>query len=84
MDRVSPDSIGPGAAPDAHEISREEIQRRLHDPTLVIVDVLAEAVYAAAHIPGAINLPLAELAQRAPATLPERDAEVAVYCGSFS
>lgn len=69
MDRVSPDSSGAAAAPDAHGISREELERRLRDPSLIIVDVLPEAAYAAAHIPGSISLPLAELAQRAPAAL---------------
>ncbi|HBZ72800.1 MAG TPA: hypothetical protein DEP35_24945 [Deltaproteobacteria bacterium] len=63
------------------EISREEIRRRLHDPSLTIVDVLPASSYAEAHIPGAIGLPMEEVAIRAPLLLPDRDAEIAVYCG---
>jgi rhodanese-related sulfurtransferase len=84
MGSASPDPAGAGAVPDVHDISREELQRRLREPSLVLVDVLPEAAYAAAHIPGAINLPLAELARRAPALIPDRAAEIAVYCAAFS
>lgn len=67
----------------AHEvpgISREEIERRLRDPALAIVDVLPRESYAAAHIPGARSLPLAEVSSRAPEVLPDRSQEIAVYC----
>ncbi len=72
------------AAPhaDVPEISYEELKRRLHDPSLVIVDVLPAPSYAAEHVPGAINLPLADITSRAPTLLPNRGAEIAVYCGS--
>lgn len=72
------------AAPpaDIPEISPEELKRRLHDPSLVIVDVLPASSYAAEHIPGAINLPLADISSRASTLLPNRGAEIAVYCGS--
>ena len=40
---------------DVPEISREELRRRLRDPTLTIVDALPTASYEAAHIPGALN-----------------------------
>jgi phage shock protein E len=66
------------------EISREEILRRLHDPDLVIVDVLPAAAYAERHIAGAINLPVAEIRQRARAALPDPDRAVAVYCGGWT
>jgi rhodanese-related sulfurtransferase len=66
------------------EISREEIHRRLSDSSLTIVDVLPEPAYAAAHIPGAINLPLEAISGRARELLPNFDAEIAVYCGQFT
>ena len=66
------------------EISREEIQRRLNDASLTVVDVLPESSYAAAHIPGAINLPLEAIGGRARELLPEFDAEIAVYCAQFT
>ncbi len=66
------------------EISREEIRRRLHDPTLVLVDVLAPASYASEHIPGAISLPVEEVSERARDLIPNLGAEIAVYCGEFT
>lgn len=66
------------------EISLSELAGRLKDRTLTIVDVLPATVYDEAHIPGAINLPLAEVAERAPALLPDKHAEIAVYCTSFT
>jgi rhodanese-related sulfurtransferase len=67
-----------------HEISREEIRRRLHTPALTIVDVLPQASYAEAHIPGALNLPLEQVASRARDLLPDPAAEIAVYCAKFT
>jgi rhodanese-related sulfurtransferase len=72
-----------GAAETA-EISRGEILRRLDDPALHLVDVLPAASYAEAHIPGALSLPVAEIPTRARALLPDRAAEIAVYCGAFT
>jgi rhodanese-related sulfurtransferase len=66
------------------EISREELHRRLNDSSLAIVDVLPEASYVEAHIPGAISLPLEMVASRARELLPDFDAEIAVYCGQFT
>jgi rhodanese-related sulfurtransferase len=67
-----------------HDISREELGRRLGDGSLVVADVLPTEAYNNGHIPGAINLPIAELADRAPGLLPDPNAEVAVYCASFT
>jgi rhodanese-related sulfurtransferase len=68
----------------ADEISRDELYRRLGNASLVVIDVLPKESYNKEHIPGAINLPLAELAVRAPNVLPDRAAEIAVYCASFT
>jgi rhodanese-related sulfurtransferase len=66
------------------EISRQELYRRLTDASLIIVDVLASEAYIGGHIPGAISLPLAEVDSRARQVLPDRDVEIAVYCGSVT
>jgi rhodanese-related sulfurtransferase len=66
------------------EISREELVRRLQDPALTIVDALPPESYEAAHIPGAINLPVLEIEERAAALLPDRAAEIVVYCAAFT
>ena len=64
------------------EISREELRRRLGDPTLTIVDVLPASSYVEWHVPGALSLPLELVASRARELLPDRGAEIVVYCGN--
>jgi rhodanese-related sulfurtransferase len=77
--------IKPAAMPpEIPEISRDELHARLHDPTLRIVDVLPPSSYVDAHIPGAINLPLEDIRDRARNLLPNFNAEIAVYCGQFT
>ncbi|WP_425152062.1 rhodanese-like domain-containing protein [Candidatus Binatus sp.] len=66
------------------EISREELRRRLHDPSLTIVDVLPAESYAAGHVPGAVSIPLELVASRAPELLPDHAAEIVVYCGKLT
>lgn len=73
-----------GAISGPPEISREELERRLSDPSLKIVDVLPAASYVAGHIPGALSIPLELIASRAPELLPDRSAEIVVYCGNFT
>ena len=71
-------------SPGIPEISRDEVRRRLHDSSLTIVDVLPASSYVEAHIPGAINLPLEDVRDRARDLLPKFNAEIAVYCGQFT
>jgi len=69
---------------DIPEITREELKRRLGDGSLTIVDVLPPESYAAAHLPGALSIPLEEVAIRAPELLPDHAAEIVVYCGKLT
>jgi rhodanese-related sulfurtransferase len=48
---------------------------------IVLLDVLSPESFAALHIPGAINLPVADLARGAPEVLPDRHADIVAYCG---
>nr|UXE46213.1 hypothetical protein Hi04_10k_c5981_00033 [uncultured bacterium] len=73
-----------GSTSQIDEISLSELAARLNDPSLRVVDVLPATAYQQAHIPGAVNLPLAEVAERALAALPDKHAEIAVYCGGFT
>ena len=65
------------------EITREEIRSRLNDPTLRIVNVLPRAAFEECRIPGSVSLPVAEIRSRAREVLPDRSADIAVYCGKF-
>ena len=61
-------------------ISREEILARLQDHGLAIVDVMPRETYADGHIPGSINLPLADVEATARMLLANLAQEIAVYC----
>lgn len=69
---------------DVPEISRDEFRRRLNDPSLTILDVLPAESYSGGHIPHALSLPLQSIASRASELLPDRSAEIIVYCGKFT
>jgi len=61
-------------------ISRQEIAARAQDRAWVLVDVMPRESFQAAHIAGAINLPLADIDTDAGRILPNRSLEIAVYC----
>ena len=62
-------------------ISRDELQRKIdnHDD-FVLVETLSETAFAHAHLPGALNLPPDRIASLAPEMLPDKNAEIIVYC----
>ncbi|RDI55760.1 ArsR/SmtB family transcription factor [Nocardia mexicana] len=60
------------------EMTREELIRRAADGEVTVLDVRPPEEYRAGHIPGAINIPVDQLADRI-GELPA-DAEVVVYC----
>jgi len=66
-------------ARDALEaVSRRDLVSRLHDGLVTILDVRPEDEFALGHLPGALNIPLAELERRL-GELPA-DREVIAYC----
>ncbi|HTW88525.1 MAG TPA: rhodanese-like domain-containing protein [Candidatus Binataceae bacterium] len=71
-------------ASELPEISREELQKGLRSGALVVIDVLTAESYAMGHIPGAINIPVESITSRARELLPDRLAEIVVYCGKFT
>lgn len=67
---------------DIAETSREELLSKAADGQVTVIDVRPREEYESAHIPGALSLPLDELAERLH-DLPE-DQEVVAYCrGTF-
>ena len=62
-------------------ISREELAARLSSgQPLTIVEALGPDFYADAHLPGALNIPVALARSVAPVRLPDRGAAIVVYC----
>ena len=59
-------------------VSRRELLRRMRAGLVTLIDARPPEEFAAGHIPGAINLPLRELARRL-RELP-RDREIVAYC----
>lgn len=60
------------------EMSREELRARVAAGDVVVLDVRPAEEYLAGHIPGALSIPVQELAERIN-ELPE-DTEIVVYC----
>jgi rhodanese-related sulfurtransferase len=62
-------------------ISREELKGKMaRGEDFVLVDTMAEMYYRHSHLPSAINLPVDEVRERASELLPDKDAEIVVYC----
>jgi rhodanese-related sulfurtransferase/predicted transcriptional regulator len=66
------------ARDDLEPVSREILIERLHDGATTLLDVRPEDEYALGHLPGALNIPLAELERRL-AELPP-DHLIVAYC----
>jgi rhodanese-related sulfurtransferase len=64
------------------EISRQELQNKLKVPNQpIVVEVLGSKQYREFHLPSAINVPLGDdFEQRLARAVPDKSAEVVVYC----
>jgi rhodanese-related sulfurtransferase len=61
-------------------ISREELKAKMDlGESFVLVDALSAEHYQSSHLPGAVNLPY-EFVDEAKSLLPDKDAEIIVYC----
>jgi len=73
------DYLGITDATEAHaEMTREELLERARAGTITVLDVRPTEEYGAAHIPGAVSIPLEELDSRL-GELPA-DREIVAYC----
>jgi ArsR family transcriptional regulator len=59
-------------------VSNEELLRRMRDEQVIVLDVRPQEEFALGHLPGAINVPLPDLARRLE-ELP-RDQNIVAYC----
>ena len=64
----------------AKVITREELKAKIdRGDDFVLVEALSRKHYESSHLPGAINLPY-EFVDEAERVLPDKDAEIVVYC----
>lgn len=64
-------------------ISREDLKAKIDGKKkFILVETLASNAYDHAHLPGAINVPPDQIADLAPQRLPDKHAEIVVYCAS--
>jgi len=62
-------------------ISRHELKMKIdRRETFRLVETLPAAAFHHAHLPGAINLPPDQVTQLAPTLLPDKTADIVVYC----
>lgn len=64
-------------------ITRDELTAKLDEGAdLTLVEALPAKYYEDSHLPGAINIPHDEVDALAPNLLPDKAAEIVVYCAS--
>ena len=64
-------------------IAREELKAKLdRGHPVILVEALPEKYYRHAHLPGAINIPHDQVDALAPRLLPDKTAEIVVYCAN--
>jgi rhodanese-related sulfurtransferase len=67
----------------APKLTLDQLRQRIDaNPNIVLVEALPEQYYRHSHLPGAINIPHDAVDALAPALLPNKDAEIVVYCAS--
>jgi rhodanese-related sulfurtransferase len=64
-------------------ISREDLYDKIkRGDKFQLVETLPKTTYEHAHLPGAINIPSDKIKDAAPELLPDKSAEIVVYCAS--
>ena len=64
-------------------ITREDLLKRLDvTPRPVLIEALPERYFRDGHLPGALHMPQDRVNALAPGTIPDKAAEIVVYCAS--
>ncbi len=64
-------------------ISRDDLKMKIdRGEQFQLVETLPAVSYDHAHLPGAINLPPDQVTQLAPTLLPDKAADIVVYCAN--
>lgn len=65
------------------DISRQQLEEKMdQEEDFLLVETLGEDKYNHSHLPGAVNLPPGSLRQRAEEVLPDKGADIVLYCAS--
>ena len=80
INKEGPQVLGPAPRPAPLSLERLESLVKSGAP---VIDTRSAAEFAAAHLPGAINIPHTEVRDLAPALLPDKDAAIVVYCANL-
>lgn len=65
------------------KISRDELKAKLDNgEKVILIEALPKKYYRDAHLPGALNIPHDQVGELAPKLLPNKSAEIIVYCAS--
>jgi len=66
-------------------ISRDELKQKIdRGDQFTLVETLQQQTFSHAHLPGAINLPPDRIRELAPQLLPDKSADIVVYCAKPS
>jgi rhodanese-related sulfurtransferase len=64
-------------------VSRKELKRKIDEhATIMLIEALPAQDYRKGHLPGAIDMPPDRVKEIAPESLPDKNAEIIVYCAS--
>lgn len=66
----------------AHKITRAELKASIDAGEVTVVETLRSEHFEQGHLPGAIQMHFEEVADKAAALLPDRDAAIVTYCSN--
>ena len=62
-------------------ITRDELKAKIdRRDKFTLIEALAEEYYRRGHLPGALNIPMDRVRELAPELVPDKNADVVVYC----
>ena len=73
-----------GGHDDVAQITREELQARIAQGGLALLEVLPVGYWRKAHLPGALSVPPDQVKTLVPQLVPDQRAEIVVYCWDFT
>lgn len=68
----------------AKTVTREELRDAIADGNVTVIETLRAEHFAQGHLPGAIHIHFEQIAEQAPAALPDKDAAIVTYCSNLA